>query len=138
LLETFSAEAEIHRVITRNVKMEERRKHHHLRSMRHSSSDRTGFSVGIDVSGVAMVDTVDMATKKIGFRTRKGRSGCSALSELPSDRRVVVVAERHSDNVAEASHDGRRDRYLATWKIKLRRSIGAKFWKTFLFKPQTG
>ena len=40
---------------TRNVKMEERRKHHHLRSIRHSSSDKTGFSVGIDVSGVAIV-----------------------------------------------------------------------------------
>ena len=47
---------------TRKVKMEDRRKHHHFRSIKHSSSDKTGFSVGIDVSGVAIVVSVDIVT----------------------------------------------------------------------------
>ena len=39
-------------IVTRNVKMEESRKHHHFLSIKHSSSDKTGFSVGMEVSGV--------------------------------------------------------------------------------------
>jgi hypothetical protein len=59
---------------TRNVKMEDRRKHHHFRSIRHSSSDRTGFSVGMDVSGVAIVVNVDIVNLKKLLLNSKGLS----------------------------------------------------------------
>ena len=65
---------------TRKVKMEDRRKHHHFRSIKHSSSDKTGFSVGIDVSGVAIVVSVDIVTsiKNTFFVSKCSSRFCTA------------------------------------------------------------
>ncbi len=74
--------------MTKKVKMDERRKHHHFLSIRHSSSDRTGFSVGIDVSGVAIVVIVDISLPpRRSIQKFKLRSASAGAA----NGRVVVV-----------------------------------------------
>ena len=63
---------------TRNVNIEESRKHHHFLSIKHSSSDRTGFSVGMDVSGVD-ITVEDDILKMLGSYKNNVKSFMSVL-----------------------------------------------------------
>ena len=51
----------------RNVKMELRRKHHHFRSFKHSSSDKMGFSVGMEVSSTSLVEVSRLAMSSMAL-----------------------------------------------------------------------
>ena len=59
----------------RNVKMELRRKHHHFRSFKHSSSDRMGFSVGMEASSTG---------------DGEGKGSRLAMSSMALQKRKVV------------------------------------------------